>query len=255
MSAIHPTALVDPRARLGEGVTVDAYSIIGAEVVVGAGTTIGSHVVLEGRTTIGAACVMGHGVVIGTPPQDRKYAGEPTAVLIGDRTQLREYVTVHRATMARGTTVIGHDCLLMAYVHVAHDCAIGDGTVIANAVQLAGHVTIGRSVTIGGLTPIHQFVRIGDYAMVGGGSRVPQDVPPFMRAVGDPLRLVGVNTVGLTRAGLAPADRDALARASRLLFNSSRSRSEALEELAGAPAPVGQLVAFVTSSERGVVHA
>lgn len=254
--SVHPTAVVDPAANVSDGAAVGPYTVIGGDVTIGPGTVIGAHVVLEGRTTIGADCVIGHGVVVGTPPQDHKYRGEPTTVTIGDRTQLREYVTVHRATGARGETRIGADCLLMAYVHVAHDCAIGDATVVANAVQLAGHVTIGHHVTIGGLTPIHQFVRIGDYAMIGGGSRVPTDIPPYARAVGDPLRLFGVNGVGVTRAGIPAEERRALAHAFRLLFNSARPRSDVLAELADTRfGAVQELLTFLAGTERGVLSA
>lgn len=255
-TGVHATALVDPRAGLGGDVQVGPFAVIGPEVEIGARTRVGAHAVLEGRTTIGADCLVGHGAVVGAEPQDLKYRGEPTAVVIGDRTRLREYVTVHRATAARGVTRVGADCFLMSYVHIAHDCEVGDGTVIANAVQLAGHVTIGRHVTIGGLTPIHQFVRIGDYAMIGGGSRVPTDVPPYARAVGDPLRLFGVNAVGVTRAGMPAEERRALSHAFRLLFNSARSRAEVLTELAGSALPsVQALLSFLTATDRGVLSA
>lgn len=236
------------------GVTVGPHAVIGPDVTLGPGTTIGAHAVLEGRVTIGAGCTIGHGAVIGSPPQDRGYDGEPTSVVIGDRTVLREYATVHRGTAATGATIIGADCYLMAYVHVAHDARVGDGCTLANAVQLAGHVRLGRQVTIGGLTPVHQFVRIGDYAVIGGGSRVPQDVPPYAKAVGDPLRLFGVNTVALARIAMPAADRRALQRAYRLVFNSRRSRAEALAELADdSSPPVRAVLAFLSDSTRGIV--
>jgi UDP-N-acetylglucosamine acyltransferase len=252
----HPTAIVDPGADLADTVTIGPHAIVGAQVTVGPDTTIGAHAVLESGTRLGARCHVGYGAILGAPPQDRKYAGEPTHLEIGDGTVIREYATLHRATAASGLTRVGAGCLLMAYVHVAHDCRIGNHVTIANAVQLAGHVTIGAHVNIGGLTPIHQFVRIGDHAFVGGGSRVPQDIPPYTRAAGNPLRLVGINTVGLTRAGVGRETLDALQHAYRLLFNSRLRRAEAIERLRGEAArtpEVAHLLGFVGESERGVL--
>ena len=253
---IHPTALVDPGARIADDASIGPYAIVGPDVVIGSGTRVGSHVVIERDTRLGTGCHVGYGAVLGAEPQDRKYGGEPTRLEIGDRTVIREYATLHRGTAASGWTRVGSDCFLMAYVHVAHDCRVGDDVTIANAVQLAGHVTIGDHVTIGGLTPIHQFVRIGDHAFVGGGSRVPQDIPPFTRAAGNPLRLVGINTVGLTRSGAGRQTVDALQHAYRLLFNSRLRRAEAIERLRAEAArvpEVAHLLAFVGASERGVL--
>ena len=252
---IHPTALVEPGARIGDGVEIGPFAVIGPDVDIGAGSTVGAHVVIERSTRLGARCHVGYGAILGATPQDRKYAGEPTTLHVGDDTIIREYATLHRGTAASGRTVVGRGCFLMAYVHVAHDCRIGDDVTIANAVQLAGHISIGDHVTIGGLTPIHQFVRIGDHAFIGGGSRVPQDIPPFTRAAGNPLRLVGINTVGLTRAGAARETLEALQHAYRLLFNSHLRRSEAIERLrAAARIPeVARLLGFVGESERGVL--
>ena len=252
----HRTALVDPDAQIAEDVTIGPYAIIGAAVVLGPGTRIAAHAVIEGETRLGAACRVGYGAILGADPQDRKYAGEPTRLEIGSGTVIREYATLHRGTAASGVTRVGSDCFLMAYVHIAHDCHIGDDVTIANAVQLAGHVTIGNHVNIGGLTPVHQFVRVGDHAFVGGGSRVPQDIPPFTRAAGNPLRLVGINTVGLTRAGVGQETIDALQHAYRLLFNSRLRRADAMERLrreAVRVPEVARLLGFVGESERGVL--
>lgn len=253
---IHATALVDPAARVGADVVIEPYAMIGPHVVVGQGCTIGPRVTIEGHTSLGAGCTVGVGTVLGTAPQDRKYAGEATRLRIGDDTVVREYVTVNRGTAASGETVIGNRCYLMAYVHVAHDCRLGDGVILANAVQLAGHVTIDQSAQVGGLTPIHQFTRIGRFAFVGGGSRVPQDVPPYGMVAGNPLRQCGINVEGLRRAGFSSDTRRALKRAFRLLFNSSLNRADALQRVElelGHVEEVAHLVEFLRTSSRGIL--
>lgn len=254
---VHPTAIVDPGAALGPRVVVGPYCIVGPGVQIGAGTTIGPHAVIQRDTTLGRGCSVGPGAVLGADPQDLKYRGEPTALEVGDETRIREYATLHRGTAASGRTVVGKRCYLMTYVHVAHDCVIEDDVVIANAVQLAGHVHVEANATIGGLTPIHQFVRIGRFALVGGGSRVPQDVPPFTRAAGNPMRLYGINTLALVRAGFPNEVRAALKHAYRLLFNSNLALSQAVERLRLESADVQEvmrLVDFVVSSQRGVLR-
>ena len=253
---IHPTAVVDPRATLGEDTVVGPYAVVGPGVEVGCGSEIQAHAVLERDTRVGQSCLIGYGAVLGSAPQDVHYRDEPTRVEIGDETRIREYATVHRATTATGVTRVGARCFVMAYVHVAHDCVVGDDVVLANAVQLAGHVQVGRHAWIGGLTPVHQFVRIGELAFVGGGSRVPQDVPPYACVAGTPLKLYGINTVGLRRAGVPPEVRLALKHAFRLLFNSDRPTGAAIEELrlgATRVPEVDRLVAFVATSDRGVL--
>lgn len=253
---IHPTAILDEGVDLEAKVTIGAYSLIGPNVKIGSGTSIGPHSVIERNTRIGSGCSVGVGCVLGGDPQDRKYEGEETWLEIGDNSQLREYTTVNRGSAARGKTSIGKGCLLMTYVHVAHDCALDDGVIIANGVQLAGHIHVGAHAYIGGLTPVHQFVRIGAHAFVGGGSRLPQDVPPFTRAAGNPYKLYGINTLGLTRAGFDERTRAALKHAYRLLFNSNRTRDEAVEglkrEYSDVP-EVMELMKFVLGSERGVL--
>lgn len=253
---IHPTALIDPGTRLGPGTSVGPFAVLGPGVDIGPETVIGPHVVILRDTTVGSRCTVGVGAVLGADPQDLKYRGEVTRLEVGDDTTIREYATLHRGTAATGRTVVGQRCYLMAYVHVAHDCVIEDDVVLANAVQLAGHVHVERQASVGGLTPVHQFVRIGRLAFVGGGSRVPQDVPPFARAAGNPMKLYGINSTGLTRAGVPAEIRAALKHAFRLLFNSHLGVSQAVEQLRVESAhipEVMQLVDFVVTSQRGVL--
>lgn len=254
---IHPAALVDPRAEIDPTALIGPYAIIGPAVTVGADTEIAARATLERDATIGRGCYVGVGSVIGGDPQDRKYRGEPTSVEIGDGTVVREYATINRGTAASGRTRVGQNCLIMSYVHVAHDCTIEDDVVLANAVQLAGHVCIAAHAQLGGSTPVHQFVRIGTHAYVGGGSRVPQDVPPYTKAAGNPLRLYGLNSVGLQRAGIDAAVRLALKRAYRLLFNSDLTRTQAIARLRDEPQlpEVEHLVDFVAGSTRGTLSA
>jgi UDP-N-acetylglucosamine acyltransferase len=252
---IHPTAIVDEAAELEEGVTVGPYSIIGPSVRIGAGTEIGPHVLIDKHTTVGQQCVIFKGAVLGTDPQDLKYAGEPTTLHVGDRTQIREYCTLNRGTTSTGKTVVGSDCLLMAYVHVAHDCRVGDHVILANSVNMAGHVTIDDWVIISGLTPIHQFVRIGAHSFVGGASRVVKDIPPYVKAAGNPIQLYGLNSVGLQRRGFPEDVRRELKRAYRLFFASAYNTSQALararEELRELP-EIDVFLSFFEDSQRGV---
>lgn len=255
MISTHPTALIDERAVLSDDVSVGPYSIIGPEVIVGRGTVIGARVLIEKKTIIGNNCRIYTGAILGTDPQDLKYQGEDTELVIGDRTVIREYATLNRGTQMTGLTKVGSDCLIMTYVHVAHDCRIGHHVILANAVNMAGHVTIDDYVTIGGITPIHQFVRIGQYAFIGGGSRVNQDVPPFVRAVGNPLILSGLNSVGLTRHGIPEDIRMELKRAYRIFFRSGLDISKAIDRarIDLKPYPeVMSFIEFIESSKRGV---
>lgn len=252
---IHPTAVVDPDAELGEGVVVGPYSIIGPNVVIGAGTRIDSHVLIERDTTVGENVRIHHGAVLGSDPQDLKYEGEETRLIVGDRTVIREYATLNRGTRARGKTEVGSDCLIMAYVHVAHDCVIGNHVILSNAVNMGGHVEIEDWAVVGGVTPIHQFVRIGRHAFVGGASRVQKDVAPFVKAAGNPIELYGLNTVGLRRRGFPDEVRLELKRAYRLLFRSSLNVSQALERARAELRPFPEVLHFldfVEQSERGV---
>ena len=252
---VHPTALVDDAAELGEGVVVGPYSILGPGVRVGARTRIDSHVLIERDTEVGEDCRISHGAVLGTDPQDLKYSGEPTRLIVGDRTTIREYATLNRGTSAQGFTRVGGDCMLMSYVHVAHDCLIGDRVILSNAVNMAGHVSIGDWAIVGGMTPIHQFVRIGPHAFIGGQSRISKDIPPFVKAAGIPVELYGLNSVGLQRRGFEEEVRRELKRAYRLVFGSNLNTTQALararEELRALPA-VEEFLAFFETSERGV---
>ncbi len=252
---VHPTAIVDPGADLADGVRVGPYAIIGPNVEIGSRTVIGPHAYIEKDTRIGRDCLISKGAVLGTDPQDLKYEGEETLLIVGDGTTIREFATLNRGTRASGSTEVGSGCLLMAYSHISHDSRIGDHVIIANAVNMGGHVVIEDWATIGGVTAIHQFVRIGAYAFVGGGSRVPKDVAPFTRAAGNPLKMYGLNSVGLERRGISSEVRSELKRAYRLLFTSSMNMSQAISELR-AQGPlideVERMVSFIEDSERGV---
>ena len=252
---IHPTAIVDEGAEIADGVAIGAYSIVGPGVAVGANTRIGPHVLIERDTTVGSDCVIHKGAVLGTDPQDLKYAGEPTRLVVGDRTVIREYATLNRGTSALGYTAVGSDCLLMAYTHVAHDCQLGDHVILSNAVNMGGHVTIGDWAIVGGVTPIHQFVRIGQHAFVGGASRVAKDIPPYVMASGSPIQLRGLNSVGLQRRGFPEDVRRELKRAYRLFFVSSYNTSQALararDELRAIP-EIETFLSFFEETERGV---
>jgi UDP-N-acetylglucosamine acyltransferase len=252
---IHPTAIVDDGAELGPDVVVGPYSIIGPGVSVGAGTHIGPHVLIERDTSVGESCRIAQGAVLGTDPQDLKYKGEYSELVVGDRTVVREYATLNRGTAASGRTVVGSDCVLMAYTHVAHDCRIGNHVVLANAVNMAGHVTIEDWASVGGIAGIHQFVRIGAHAFVGGGSRVSQDVPPYCRAAGVPLRLYGLNSIGLGRRGFPADTRRHLKQTYRILFQSGRNVSQGIRraeaEVEQIP-EVRHILDFIRNSERGI---
>ena len=228
---IHPTAVIHPNAQLHPTVEVGPYAVIGDQVKIGAATTIGSHVVIEGPTEIGQNNRIFPSAVIGLEPQDLKYQGAPSRVKIGDGNTIREFVTINRATHADEVTEIGNHNLLMAYVHVAHNCVIEDQVIIANAVALAGHVHIESRAVIGGVLGIHQFVRIGRNAMLGGMSRIDRDAPPFMAIEGNPSRVRSLNLVGLKRAGLTTEDVGYLKKAFRLLYHSDLTFKDSLEQL------------------------
>jgi UDP-N-acetylglucosamine acyltransferase len=253
---IHRTAIIDPTAHVAADATVEPYAIVGPHVTVGDGCIIGPHAVLERNVRLGRGVRIGAGTVLGGPPQDLKYKGEETWVEIGDGTVIREYCTINRGTTATGKTTVGERCFIMTYVHFAHDCHIGNDVIVANSVQMAGHVHVDDRAIISGLTPIHQFVRIGTFAFIGGGSRVNQDVPPYTKAVGNPMRLYGLNTVGLQRAGFPAETKLALKRAYRLLFNADLTVPQGIARArADVPAlpEVELLLRFVEESQRGVL--
>jgi UDP-N-acetylglucosamine acyltransferase len=256
--SIHPTALVDPGAKLAADVTVGPYSIVGPQVEVGEGTWIGAHVVLDGRTRIGPGNRIWHFASIGAPPQDKKYAGEDTAVEIGARNTIREYVTVNRGTKHdAGVTRIGDDNWIMAYVHFAHDCQIGSHTIFANACQLAGHVWVGDWAIFGATTLVHQFVHVGAHAFTGMGTYLPQDLPPFVTAAGNMARPYGINKEGLKRRGFSPDTIEGLKRAYRTLYRKGLGLEEArgeLESQAEACPPVREILQFLARSKRGIIR-
>jgi UDP-N-acetylglucosamine acyltransferase len=259
MSArIHATALVHPGARLAPDVEVGPYSVLGEHVEVGEGTWIGAHVVIDGRVRIGKRNRIWHFASLGAPPQDKKYAGEPTAVEIGDDNTIREYVTINRGTTHdAGVTRVGNDNWVMAYVHFAHDCQVGSQTIFANACQLAGHVSVGDWAILGATTLVHQFVHIGAHAFTGMGTYLPQDLPPYVMAAGNMAKPYGINSEGLKRRGFTPDTILGLKRAYRTLYRSGRGLAEARGELekqvAGCP-PVGAILDFLDRSKRGIIH-
>lgn len=258
MPRIDARAAIDPGAELADDVEVGAFSIIGPHVRIGAGTVVGPHAVITGRTTIGARNRIFQFTSIGDIPQDRKYGGEPTSTVIGDDNVVREYVSIHAGTAQhRGSTTIGNANLLLAYVHIAHDCVIGDGTTFSNNAQLAGHVTVGDWVVFGGFTGVHQFVRIGAHAMIAGGAVVLQDVPPFMMVSGYPAVPRGTNNEGLRRRGFSADDILVVRRAYKTLYREGRSLAEAKAALADAAesAPLLRpLVDFLAASDRGIIR-
>ena len=228
---VHPTAIVHPQAELHPTVRVAPYAIIGAEVTIGANTTIGSHVVIDGCTSIGENNQIFPGAAIGLDPQDLKYQGANSKVIIGDRNRIREYVTINKATKAAEATVIGNDNLLMAYSHVAHNCIIENEVIIANNVAMAGHVTIESQAVISGILGIHQFVHIGRMAMVGGMSRINRDVPPYLLVEGNPARVRSLNLVGLKRRGFSADEIKQLKQAFRLLYRENLPLEKAIAQL------------------------
>lgn len=252
---IHASALIDPSAELGEDVSIGPWTIIGPGVRIGARTSIGPGVLVERDTTLGVECRIHKGAILGSDPQDLKYAGESTRLEIGDRTVIREYATLNRGTVAMGKTAVGSDCLLMAYTHVAHDCQLGDHVVLSNSVNMAGHVQIADWAIVGGVTPIHQFVRIGTHAFVGGGSRISQDVPPYCRVAGNPPKLFGLNSVGLERRGFSAEVRSEIKRTYRILFQSNLNVSQGMDraevEVDLIP-EVEHFLDFIRKSERGI---
>lgn len=257
MSArIHPTAIVDPRAELADDVEVGPWAYVGPDCRVGAGSVIQMRATLEEHVHLGARVTVGIGSVLGGKPQDLKFKGEVTTVEIGEGTTIREYVTVNRGTSESFRTTVGKGCFLMSYVHLAHDCHIGDGVIMSNGTQLAGHVRVDDRAIISGLCAVHQFAKIGRHAFVGGASRVSKDIPPYVKAVGNPVKLFGLNSVGLQRSGFSEAVVSELKKAYRLFFRSDLNISQAMaragEELKPFP-EVQAFVAFVEESGRGIV--
>jgi UDP-N-acetylglucosamine acyltransferase len=254
---IHPTAIVDPKARLGEGVTVGPYCVIGDRVLIGDGTTIGSHCVITGHTLLGKRNRVFTGAVLGSEPQDVKYHGEETYLEIGDENVIREYVTINPGTGEGSKTVIGNDNWIMIQAHVGHNCVIQNHVKLANGVMLGGHAVIEDYATVGGGTPVHQYVRIGRFAMIGGGFRVVQDVVPYMMAGDEPLRIYGLNQVGLERNNIPKESIEVLKKAHKVIFRQNLTLKEALKVLSADFPPIEELkhlIAFLNTSDRGIVR-
>ena len=255
---IHPSAVVSPRAKIGEGVTIGPYSIIGEKVTVGRDTIIGSHVVIDGSTVIGEKNRIHPFVSIGLPPQDIGYKGEDTRVIIGDENIVREFVTINKATTKQDrVTKVGNSNYLMAYAHIAHDCILGNSIIMSNVATLGGHIEIGDHAIIGGLVAIHQFVRIGTYAFIGGKSATAKDIPPFMMASGDRAKLYGLNARGLKREGFSQEKIDNLKKAYQIIWRDHHLLHEALERVRREIPPFEELqmlLDFLVSSKRGVVR-
>lgn len=263
MSAnIHPTAIIHEGAQLHPSVTVGAYSIIGPDVSIGAGTCVGPHCVIEGHTSIGGDNHIFQFASLGAQPQDKKYAGEPTRLAIGNRNTIREFCTFNTGTSQdAGVTRIGDDNWIMAYVHIAHDCVVGNNTILANNATLAGHVHLGDWVILGGLTGVHQFVKIGAHAMAGFASRVAQDVPPFMMIEGNPLAVRGFNLEGLRRRGFTPERLKAVKQMHRLLYRQGLTLEDAmqaiaalLQEMPEAAQDIALMQSFLATSTRGIAR-
>ncbi len=262
MSNIHPTAIVDPAAQLSSSVTVGPYAVIGPHVRIGARTSVGPHCVIEGHTTIGEDNKIFQFASLGAVPQDKKYAGEPTRLEIGHRNTIREFCTFNLGTAQdRGVTTIGDDNWIMAYVHIAHDCVVGNQTILANNATLAGHVHLGDWVIIGGLTGVHQFSRIGAHAMAGFASHISQDVPPFMMVDGNPLAVRGLNSEGLRRRGFSAERIAAIKQGYRVLYRQGltlEASIAAIDALVAehplAAADLQHLRDFVAASKRGIVR-
>lgn len=256
--SVHPTAVIAPGAELDPSVQVGPYAVIGPKVKIGPDTTVGAHAVIEGDTSIGRGNRIFQFAAIGAIPQDLKYAGEATSLVIGDHNQIREFVTLHIGTAGGGgVTRVGDKNLFMAYSHVAHDCQVGSGCVFANSVALGGHVVIEDFAICGGLSGIHQFVRVGRHVFVAAGASVTMDVPPYCTVQGDRAQLAGLNTVGLTRNGYSPEQLARIKDAYRVLFRSQLGLREALAKVRadhGGNLEIDRLVAFIESSERGIVR-
>jgi UDP-N-acetylglucosamine acyltransferase len=265
MTGIHATAVVDSKAEIANDVEIGPYSIIGPNVKIGAGTKIGSHTIIEGYTSIGKENNFAHFASIGGAPQDMKYRGEPTKLMIGDRNTIREFTTIHTGTAQdEGITRIGNDNWIMAYVHIAHDCQVGNNTIFASNAQIAGHVHVEDWAILGGMSGVHQFVRIGQHAMLGGASALVQDIPPFVMAAGEKASPHGVNVEGLKRRGFTSETIAALRQAYKVLYKDGLSFEDAKVEIqkmvaahaadAATAEKLAQFHDFIAASTRGIIR-
>lgn len=255
---IHSTALISPKAEIDSNAEIGAYTVIGDHVTIGSGTVIGPHVVIDPYVSVGQNCRIFQYAALGAIPQDLKFGGETSYVKIGNGCIIREFVTIHRGTvLGGGVTEIGEECLLMNYVHIAHDCKIGRRVVMANNATLAGHITIGSHTTIGGLSAIHQFVKVGDYAFIGGMTGIPKDIPPYVIASGERARLHGLNLVGLKRFGFSRKAITELKKAYRIVFRVGLTLTQAVERVRAEVDQVPEVVKFIDfikASERGITR-
>jgi UDP-N-acetylglucosamine acyltransferase len=252
----HPYTYIDPNARIAPNVKIDPFTVIHGDVQIGEGTWIGSNVTIMDGTRVGKNCRIFPGAVIGAIPQDLKFNGEKTTVEIGDNTTIREFVTINRGTEDRLKTRVGHNCMIMAYSHIAHDCSIGNNCILSNSVQLAGHVTMGDWAWIAGVSAVHQFVSIGQHAYIAGGSLVSKDVPPYIKAVRNPLSYGGVNSIGLKRRGFELEKINHILDIYRVIFNKGLNTSQALEyieEEVTASDERDEIVTFIRESGRGII--
>ena len=256
-SGIHPTAIIDPSAKLGKDVSVGPYAVIDADTVIGDGCIIGAHATIHQYTTVGKNCKFHPGCAIGGVPQDLKFKGEVTHTIIGDNCTFRECCTVNRGCGEGENTIIGNNMLMMAYTHVAHNCVVGDDVIMSNVATLAGHVIVEDRAIIGGLTAVHQFTKIGRNAMVGGMARIAQDVPPYTLVSGDPSFVAGLNVVGMARAGLSAEVKSNLKKAFRILYRMDLSLPEAIAEMEKSlehSEPVDHMISFLKGVERGIIR-
>ena len=254
---IHPHAVVHPNAKIGKDVKIDAFTTIEEDVEIGEGTWIGSNVTIMNGARIGKHCSIFHGAILSAPPADLKFEGEKTTAEIGDHTTIREFVSIHRGTKDKMKTVIGSNCLIMAYCHVAHDCILGDNCIMSNSTQLAGHVTLGNYAIISGMCGVNQFVNIGEHAYIGGFTTVRKDVPPYVRAGNIPTSFSGVNSVGLRRRGFTSETINRILDIYRTLYNSGLNVSQALEKIQSdlpESKEKTEIVAFIKTSQRGIIR-
>ncbi|HSZ72302.1 MAG TPA: acyl-ACP--UDP-N-acetylglucosamine O-acyltransferase [Cytophagaceae bacterium] len=251
-----PLAYIHPQAKIADNVVIEPFAMIHKNVEIGEGTWIGSHVTIMEGARIGKNCKIFPGAVISGVPQDLKFKGEETTAVIGDNTVIREYVTVSRGTTDKHTTVVGKNCLIMAYVHIAHDCVIGDNVILVNAVQLAGHVQVEDFAIVGGASVVHQFVRIGAHVIIAGGSLIGKDVPPFSKAARDPLRYCGINSIGLRRRGFTNDQINSIQDIYRVLYIKGYNTTKAVEilEIDFPPSKErDEILNFIRSSDRGIM--
>ena len=254
---IHKTAIISSKSEIGNDVTIGPFTVIEDDVIIADGCEISSSVLIASGTRIGKNCKVFHSAVLGTVPQDLKFGGEKTTLEIGDNTTIREFATLNRGTEDRWKSIVGNNCLIMAYAHIAHDCHLSNNVIIANSVNMAGHVSIEDFVGIGGLCGVHQFVRIGKHAFIGGCSKVSKDVPPFVLAMGEPFRYAGLNRVGMTRGGFTEDTLNEIKNTYRIIFQSKHTVKDAIKKVEDEIEPISEvqdILKFIKDSERGIIR-